>query len=227
MTKLDSVLKSRGITLPTKVHLDKAMVFPVVIYGCESWTIKKAECRRIDAFKLWCWRRLKSPLDCKEIQPVYPKGNKSWIVIGRTDAEAETNTLATWCEELTDLKWPWCWEWLKAGEGDNRWNGMIGWHHWLRGHELEWTPGVGDGQGRLACCSPWGLKESDTTEQLNWAILHNFTYWICLESCCAWKFKLGIKPPYDPAIPLLGIYPEETKIEKDTWIPCSLQHYLQ
>ena len=77
MTNLDSILKSRDITLPTKVYLVKAMIFPVVVYGCESWTIKKAECRRIDAFELWCWRRLvKSPLDCKEIQPVHPKGNQ-------------------------------------------------------------------------------------------------------------------------------------------------------
>ena len=78
MTKLDSTLKSRNITLPTNVHLVKAMVFPVVMYGCESWTIKKAEHRRIDAFELWCWRRLlKIPLDCKESQPVNPKGDQS------------------------------------------------------------------------------------------------------------------------------------------------------
>ena len=77
MTNLDSILKSRDITLPTKVCLVKAMVFPVVMYGCESWTVKKAERRRVDAFELWCWRRLESPLDCKEIQPVNPKGNQS------------------------------------------------------------------------------------------------------------------------------------------------------
>ena len=93
MTNLDSILKSRHVTLPTKVHLIKAMVFPVGMHGCESWTIKKAECRRIDAFELWCWRRLKSPLDCKEIQPVHPKGDQSWVFIGRTDAEAETPVL--------------------------------------------------------------------------------------------------------------------------------------
>ena len=93
MTNLDSTLKSRYITLPTKVHLVKAMVFPVVMYGCESWTIKKAEPRRIDAFELWCWRRPLSPLDCKEIQPVHPKGDQSWVFIGRTDAKAETPTL--------------------------------------------------------------------------------------------------------------------------------------
>ena len=77
MTYLDSILKSRDITLPTKVHLVRAMVFPVVMHGCESWTIKKVESQRIDAFELWCWRRLLRPLDCKEIQPVHPKGNQS------------------------------------------------------------------------------------------------------------------------------------------------------
>ena len=77
MTNLDSILKSRYITLPAKVHLVKAMFFPVVMYGCESWTTKKAEHQRIDAFELWCWRRLESPLDYKEIQPVHPKGNQS------------------------------------------------------------------------------------------------------------------------------------------------------
>ena len=79
MTNLDSILKSTDITLPKKVHLVKAMVFPVVMYGCETWTIKKAECRRIDAFELWCWKTLESPLDCKEIQPVHPKEN--WLVL--------------------------------------------------------------------------------------------------------------------------------------------------
>ena len=90
MTNLDSIFKSRDITLPTKVHLVKAVVFPVVMYGCESWTVNKAEHRRIDAFELWCWRR---PLDCKEIQLVHPKGDQSWVFIGRTDAEAETPIL--------------------------------------------------------------------------------------------------------------------------------------
>ena len=84
------LLKSRDITLPTKVRLVKAMVFPVVMYGSESWTVKKAECQRIDAFELWCWRTLQSPLECKEIQLVYPKGDQSWVFIGRTDVEAET-----------------------------------------------------------------------------------------------------------------------------------------
>ena len=90
MTNLDSIFKSRDSTLPPKFCLVKAMVFPVVIYGCKSWTVKKAEFQRIDAFELWCWRRLESPLDCKEIQLVHSKGDQSWVFIGRTDAEVET-----------------------------------------------------------------------------------------------------------------------------------------
>ena len=93
MTNRDSILKSRDITLPTKFCLVKALIFPVVMYGCESWTVKKAEGRKIDAFELWCWRRLESSLDCKEIQPVHPEGDKSWVFIGRIDAEAETPIL--------------------------------------------------------------------------------------------------------------------------------------
>ena len=103
MTNLDSIFKSRDITLPTKVHLVKDMVFPVVMYGCESWTVKKAECRRIDAFELWCWS-LESPLDCKEIQPVHPKGDQSWVFIGRTDVEAETPIVWPPHAELTHWK---------------------------------------------------------------------------------------------------------------------------
>jgi len=94
MTNLDSILKSRYITLPTKVHLVKAMVFPVVMYGCERWTVKKAEHQRIDAFELWCWRRLfESSLDCKETQPVHSEGDQPWDFFGRNDAKAETPIL--------------------------------------------------------------------------------------------------------------------------------------
>ena len=92
MTNLDSIFKSTDITLSTKVHLVKAMVFPVVMYGCESLTVKKAECRRIDTFELWCWRRLLSPLDCKEIQPVHSE-DQPWDFFGRNDAKAETPVL--------------------------------------------------------------------------------------------------------------------------------------
>ena len=136
MTNLDSILKSRDITLPTKVCLVKALVFPTVMYGCESWTIKKAECPRIDAFELWCWKKtLESPLDCKEIQPVHPKGNQSWIFSGRTDAEAETPIL-----------WPpYVKSWLNGKDSDSGkdWrqeekgtteDEMAEWHQQLNGH---------------------------------------------------------------------------------------------
>ena len=93
MTNSDSILKSRDITLPTKVCLIKAMVLPVVMYRCESWTVKKAERQRNDALNLVLEKTLESPLDCKEIQPVHPKGDQSWMFIGRTDVEAETPIL--------------------------------------------------------------------------------------------------------------------------------------
>ena len=139
MTNLDSILKSRDITLPIKVHLVKAIVFPVVMYGCESWTVKKGECRKIDAFELWCWRRLfESPLDCKEIQPVHPKGDQSWVFTGRTDAEAETPVL--W---PPDVKSWLIWKDPDAGEDwrrevkGTREDDMAGWHHRLDGHGFE------------------------------------------------------------------------------------------
>ena len=94
MTNLDNILKSRDMTLPTNVRLVKAMVFPVVMYGCESWTIKKAECWRIDAFQLWCWRRLlRVPWTARRSKLFHPKGDRSWVFIGRTDAQAETPIL--------------------------------------------------------------------------------------------------------------------------------------
>ena len=159
MTNLDSVLKSKDITLPTKFCLVKALDFPVVIYGCESYTIKKAEHRRTDAFELWCWRRLLSPLDCKEIKLVNPKENQSWIFIGRTDAEVETPIL--WPHDAKN------WRLGKDPDAGNDWrqedkgmteDEMVGWHHQLDGHEFEQPPGVGDEQGSLACCSPWGRR---------------------------------------------------------------------
>ena len=135
---LDSILKSRDITLPTEVHLVKAMVFPVVMYGCESWTIKKAEPQRTDVFELWLEKTLEGPLDCKEIQPVHPKGNQSWIFIGRTDAEAETPIL--W---PPDAKSWLIWkdpdagkDWGQEEKGMTE-DEMVGWHHRLRGHEFE------------------------------------------------------------------------------------------
>ena len=124
MTNLDSILKSRDITLQTKVRLVKAIVFPVVMYGCESWTVKKVECGRIDGFELWCWRRLASPLDTKEMNILWKDWCWSW----------NFNTLATWYEELTHWKIHWCWERLKAGgEGDDR-----GWDGWMASL-TQWT----------------------------------------------------------------------------------------
>ena len=161
MTNLDSILKSWDITLPKKVHLVKAMVFPVVMYGCESWTIKKAECRRIDAFELWCLRRLlrvpwtarrSNQSILKEISPEYSlKGlmlklklpilwgpdAKNWLIGKDSDAGRD---------------------WGKEEKGTTA-DEMAGWHHWLDGHESKWTLGVGDGQGDLACCNSWGHKE--------------------------------------------------------------------
>ena len=169
ITNLDSILKSRDITLQTKVHLVKAMVFPVVMYGCESWTIKKAENQRIDAFELWCWRLLRVPWTArrsnqsilKEISPVCSLERLIW--------SWNSNTVATWCEELAHLKRPWGWERLRAGgEGDNR-----GWDGWMasatHGHGFGWTLGVGDGQGGLACWDSWGCRVGhDWVTELNW-----------------------------------------------------------
>ena len=145
------------------------MVFPVVMYGCESWTVKKAERWRIDAFELWCWRRLlrvpwparrSSKSILKEISPgislevlmlqlklqYFGHLMQSWLIGKDSDAGRD-------------------WEQEEKGTTEDE---MAGWHHWLNGHDSQWTPGVGDGQGSLACCNLWGHKESDITEQLNW-----------------------------------------------------------
>ena len=161
MTNLDSILKSRDITLPTRVHLVKAVVFPVVMYGCESWIIK-----RNWMLKNW-WlktvvpeKTLESPLDSKKTKPVNPKWNPPWTFIGRTVAKAEAPIL--WPPDEKSWLIGKDWERLKAGEGDDR--GQDGWMASLTQQTwVEQALGVGDGQGSLACCSPWGRKESDTT----------------------------------------------------------------
>ena len=166
MTNPDCILKIRDITLPKKVHLVKAMVFPVVLYGYKSWILKKTEHQRIYAFELWHWKRL---LDRKEIKPVNPKGNWSWIFIGRTDAEAEAPTL--WPPDAKN--WltgkDWCWERLKAGgEGDDRgWDGWIasptqGTWVWASSRSWWWTgkPGV-----------LWSMGSQSRTRLSNWTEL--------------------------------------------------------
>ena len=177
MTNLDSILKSRDITLPTKVHLVKAIVFPVVMYGCETWTVKKAEHRRIDAFELWCWKRpLRVPWTArrynqsilKEISPEYSlEGLKLKLqyfghLMRRTDSFEKTLML------------------VKIEGGQRR-----GWQR------MRWLAGITNSvdmnlsklwelvmQWSLACCSPWGHKERDTTKRLNWTVWIIYTFWI-------------------------------------------------
>ena len=169
MTNLDSILKYRDITLPTKFHLVKATVFPVVMYGLESWTVKKAECWRIDTFELWCWRRRLRVLwtarrsnqsIVKDISPgcsleglmlklklqYFGHLMQSWLIGKDSDAGMEWGQKE---KEMTEDE-------------------MAGWHHQLDGHGFGWTLGVGDWQGGLECCGSWGCKESDMTEGLNW-----------------------------------------------------------
>ena len=164
MTNLDSVSKSRDVASPTKVRIVKAMCFPVVIYRCESWTIKKAEHWRTDAFKLWCWRRLlRVPWTAsrsnhsilKEINPEY---SLEVLML-----KLKLQHFITRCEKPTHWEKPWWWETrLKAKrEGGGRGRGRE--HHWINGHEFEQSLGDGEGQRSLACCSPWGCKDWDKT----------------------------------------------------------------
>ena len=154
MTNPDSILKSRDVTLLTKIHLVKVMFFPVIMYGCECWTIKKTEHWRIDVSELWCWRKFVSPLGCKLIKPINLKGNQSWMFIERTNAEAEAPILwppgaKNWIiRKDPDAGKDWHQEEKGMTEDE-----MVGWHLRLNGHWFEQIPGVGDSQGLLACCS--------------------------------------------------------------------------
>ena len=177
MTNLDSILKSRDITLPTKVCLVKAMIFPVVVYGCESWTINKAECRRIDAFELRCWRRLSRVFwtawrSKQSILKEISSGYSFEGLYSNQFSEAETPIL--W--PLDAKSWL-IWKDPDAGkdwgqeEKETTEDEMVGWHHHFIGHGFGWTPWADDGQGGLTCYGLWGHKELDTTEQLNWVEL--------------------------------------------------------
>ena len=135
----------------------------------ESWELKN-RC----FWTMVLEKTLKSPLDCEEIKPVSLKGNQSWVFIGRTDARSwSSKPLATWCEELIHWKRPWCWERVKVGGEGMTEDEMVGCHHWFDGHEFEQALGVGARQGSLASFSPWGFKEVDTTEWLNWTMRLN------------------------------------------------------
>ena len=175
ITSLDSILKSRDITLPTKFLSSQG-------YGFSSGHVWmwELDCEDSWALKNWCFwtvvlekKTLESPLDCKKLQPVHSKGDQSWVFFGRTDAKAETPVL--WPPHAKN--------WLigKDSNAGRDWgqeekgmteDEMAGWHHLLDGHEFEWTPGVGVGQGGLACCNSWGCKELDMTEWLNWTELN-------------------------------------------------------
>ena len=170
MTSPDSLLKSRDITLPTKVCIVKARVCPVVMYGCESWIIKKAEHQRNDAFKLGCLKvpLLRVPWTAKRLNQSTLKENQPWVFIRRTDAEAETSIF--WSPDVKswltgkdpDAGEDWGQEEKRATEDET-----VGWHHQLNEHQFEQTLGDSEGQGSLVCCSPWGHKESNTIELLN------------------------------------------------------------
>ena len=143
------------------------------MYACDSWTIKKAKWGRIDAFELWCWRRLlRVPWTARRLNPSILNGIIHW---NDWCWNWNSNTLATWCEELTHWKRPWCWERLKSGgEGKEiscKEDEMVGWHHWRNGHEFEQALGVGDGQGGLMCYSPQYCRVGhDWATELNWFI---------------------------------------------------------
>ena len=170
MTNLDSMFKSRDITLPTKVHLVKAMVFPVVMYGCEIWTVKKAECQRIDAFELWCWRRLlRVPWTARRSNQSILKEISPGCLLEGLMLKLKLQYFGHLMRKVDSLE-----KTLMLGDSD--WgqeekgmteDEMAGWHHRLDGHEFEQAPGVGDGQGNLVCCGPQGCKELNMTEQLN------------------------------------------------------------
>ena len=181
-------IKKQRHYLANKGPSSQSYGFPVVMCGCERWTMKKAEHQRIDAFELWCWRRLlrviwtarwSNQSILKEISPGFT---------GRSDVEAETPIL--WPPHVKS------WLIWKAPDAGKDWgqeekgtteDEMAGWHHRLNGHEFGWTPGVGDGQGGLACCDSWGHKESETTERLNWTELKK-----CLRTNTLWN-KLNWK----------------------------------
>ena len=181
-----------NITLPTKVRIIKAMVFPAVMYGCERWTIKKAECPTIDAFKLWCWRRLlRDPWTARRSnQSILKEINPEYSLEGLM-LELKLQYFGHLMQRTDSLEKP-----LMLGKIEGRRirekteDEMVGWHHQLKGHESEQTPGVVDGQGSLACCSPWGHKELDMIS--NWTEL--ILFW-CSRYCFSFVLSSKVNKP--------------------------------
>ena len=219
MTNLDSIFKSRDITLPTKVHLVKAMVFPVVMYGCESWIIKKAEHQRIYAFELWFWRRLFGvPWTARRsnqsiLKAISPRCSLERMMLKlklqyfghlmrRVDSLEKTDAGRDWGQE-------------EKGTTEDE---MAGWNHQLDGHEFGWTPGVGDGQGGLACCNSWSHKESDMTERLNWTELH-CTELLRLQRC-RHVSKTILCQNYEHLTTVLVNFKQRYILPKSTQLPC-------
>ena len=170
MTNLDSMLKSRDITLPTKVCVVKAMVFPVVMYRCESWTVKKAENQIIDAFELWFWRRLlRVPWTAsRSIQSILKEIRPGCSLEGlMCKLKLQYFDHLMWRADSLGKDPDAGKDWRQAEKGTTE-DEMVAWHHRRSGHGFVWTPGAAGGEGGLACCRPWGRKESDTTERLNW-----------------------------------------------------------
>ena len=214
VTNLDSILKSRDITLPTKIHLVKAMAFPVWVWELdhkESWVLKN-RC----FWTVVLEKTLESPLDCKEIKPVNPKENQSWIFIGGTDAELKFQwppDVKNWLiGEDPDAGKDWRQE-KRMTEGE-----MVEWHLRLNGHEFEQAPGVSNGQVSLVWYSPWGRKESDTTEQLNWRDIY-----VCMLSCYShvWLFVTLWTVAYQASLSM-----EFSRKEYWSGLPCLLLHPL-
>ena len=161
-----SIFKSTDITLPTKVRTVKAMVSPVVMYGCESWTIEKAEHWRINAFKWWCWRRLlRVPWTARSNQSILKEINPEYSLKGlmlklKLQYFGHLMQRLIWKDPDAGKDW-------RQKEKRTTEDEMAGWHHWFNGYEFEQAPGDSEGQGSLVCCSPWDCKQSDKTQWLN------------------------------------------------------------
>ena len=171
-----SILKSRDVSLSTKVRLVKAMVFPVIMDGCESWTVMKAEWWRIDAFELWCWRRLlRVPWTARRSNQYILKQISSGCSLEGLMLKLKLQYFGYLMQRADSFE-----KTLTLGKTEGRRRRgrqrMRGWHHRHNGHGFGWTPGVGDGQGGLACCNSWGHKELDMTERLNWTELRSIIY---------------------------------------------------